>query len=568
MSVGHAQVGKKSMPESVDDRSEGAVRAALYLRVSTGRQAEHDLAIPDQRAQARVWCKARGILVVAEFVEAGATATDDRRPEFQRIIDRACNGENAIDIIVVHSFSRFMRDSFVFEFYVRKFAKHGVKLVSITQDVSDDDPAQLMMRKVIALFDEYQSKENAKHVLRAMKENARQGFWNGARPPFGYRTVIAEQRGARVKKRLEIDLVEAETVRLIFRLFLEGDNGTGPMGVKTIAVWLNEHGYRTRGGATWGLGPVHAMLSHPVYAGRMRFNREEARSRRRKSESEHVFAEVPAIIEPYVFEQVQSLLKARNPRVTPPRIVSGPVLLTGLAVCATCHGAMTSRTGTSMTGKIHRYYTCSNCSRKGKTACKGRSIRMEKLDGLVTGHLADRLLNPERLTAMLATLASRRAVKAAAVDERIGALETEAHEANERLRRLYKLVEDGVADMDDILKGRINALKAERDRAQAAIDRARSGARPAVNISQIQVERFGQIMREKLTTGDVPFRKAYLGAIVDRVEVDDRVIRLIGRKDVLEQAVLASGGPLSRVRSFVHRWCSLRGSQVGGFSTT
>ena len=35
-----------------------------------------------------------------------------------------------------------------------------------------------MMRQVIAHFDEYQSKENAKHVLRAMKENAKQGFNN------------------------------------------------------------------------------------------------------------------------------------------------------------------------------------------------------------------------------------------------------------------------------------------------------------------------------------------------------------------------------------------------------
>jgi site-specific DNA recombinase len=31
----------------------------------------------------------------------------------------------------------------------------------------------------MALFDEYQSKENAKHVVRALKENARQGFWPG-----------------------------------------------------------------------------------------------------------------------------------------------------------------------------------------------------------------------------------------------------------------------------------------------------------------------------------------------------------------------------------------------------
>ena len=81
------------------------------------------------------------------------------------------------------------------------------------------------MRKVVALFDEYQSKEIAKHVLRSMKENARQGYWNGARPPYGYKAVAVEQRGARIKKRLEIDVVEAEQVRLIYRLFLEGHGG-------------------------------------------------------------------------------------------------------------------------------------------------------------------------------------------------------------------------------------------------------------------------------------------------------------------------------------------------------
>jgi DNA invertase Pin-like site-specific DNA recombinase len=93
------------------------------------------------------------------------------------MIDRACDGSNSVDLIVVHSYSRFFRDSFELEFYLRKLAKHSVKLISITQDFGDDtDPAQAVMRKVVALFDEYQSKEIAKHVLRSMKENARQGF--------------------------------------------------------------------------------------------------------------------------------------------------------------------------------------------------------------------------------------------------------------------------------------------------------------------------------------------------------------------------------------------------------
>jgi len=53
----------------------------------------------------------------------------------------------------------------------------------------------------MALFDEYQSKENAKHVLRALKENARQGFRNGSLQPIGYRVVAAEQRGAARRSR-------------------------------------------------------------------------------------------------------------------------------------------------------------------------------------------------------------------------------------------------------------------------------------------------------------------------------------------------------------------------------
>jgi DNA invertase Pin-like site-specific DNA recombinase len=171
-----------------------------YLRVSTGRQADNDLSIPDQRRQAKGYCTSRGWEIVADYVEPGVSATDDRRPEFQRMIDAATTKPPPFDTIVVHSFSRFLRNQFQLEFYVRRLAKSGVRLVSITQELGDD-PMSNMIRQIMALFDEYQSKENAKHTLRAMKENARQGFWNGAcrrsataswRPPSS--TVIAPRR--------------------------------------------------------------------------------------------------------------------------------------------------------------------------------------------------------------------------------------------------------------------------------------------------------------------------------------------------------------------------------------
>lgn len=86
------------------------------------------------------------------------------------------------DIVVVHSFSHFFRDVFEMEYYYRKLAKNGGKLVSMTQELGDD-PIHQMMRRIMSLFDEYQSKENAKHILRAWRENARHGFWNDSLPP-------------------------------------------------------------------------------------------------------------------------------------------------------------------------------------------------------------------------------------------------------------------------------------------------------------------------------------------------------------------------------------------------
>lgn len=189
---------------------------------------------------------------------------DDSRPEFQRMIERACDDDHPFEVIVVHSFSRFFRDAFGLEMYIRKLAKHGVRLISITQELGDD-PARVMMRQVIALFDEYQSRENAKHVLRAMKENARQGFYNGSRLPLGFTLEEVEKRGHRTKKRIVVDPVEAEIVRLMFDLYAYGDGKSGPMGIKEITKRLNAAGHRTRMGSRFGVGPVHCILTNPVY---------------------------------------------------------------------------------------------------------------------------------------------------------------------------------------------------------------------------------------------------------------------------------------------------------------
>jgi DNA invertase Pin-like site-specific DNA recombinase len=554
-------IADRRSPHLAHGMSQSTLRAALYMRVSTGRQAEHDLSIPDQRSQLKSWCRANGHHVVAEYIEAGASAGDDRRPSFQQMIERACDGEHAFDLIVVHSYSRFFREAFEQEFYLRKLAKHSVRVVSITQPVGDEtEPVHAMMRKVIALFDEYQSKENAKHVIRSMKENARQGFWNGATPPLGYRLIEAEKRGAKIKRKLDIDPVEAETVKLIFRLYLRGDGSSGALGVKETVKWLNARGYRTRRGKTFGVGSLHKLLTNTVYVGRWRFNQTSSRTRERKADDEVVEIPVPAVIELDTFEQVQRQLHACSPSRQAPRVTTGPILLTGLAVCSTCRGGMMLRTGTSKGGRVYRYYTCSNCATKGKTTCKGRSIPMQKLDTLVTEHLLERLFRPERIAVILASLSSRRAEQAATLNVRITALQREMIDAEDKLKRLYRLIEDGLTDVDEVLKDRLNTLKADRERAKAALERAKEHSASQIRIDPGLIERFGRTMRESFSTGSVPYRKAYLRSLIDVIEIDDHQVRIKGSKDLLEKAVLASQNGEGWCSQTSTRWRARRDS--------
>ncbi len=536
-------------------------RAALYLRVSTARQAEHDVSIPDQRKQGEAYCAARGYQLVETFVDAGASATNDRRPEFQQMIEAGTAKPAPFEVVVVHSFSRFFRDHFELEFYVRKLAKNGIRLLSITQEMGDD-PMHVMMRQIMALFDEYQSKENAKHVLRALKENARQGFWNGSLPPIGYRVVAAEQRGAKIKKKLEIDPLHAETVRLAFRLALEGDGTSGAMGVKAITKHLNEHRIFTRDGGRWGIGTVHRMLTRQTYIGRHEFNRR-TKNGDNKPDEEVIPVAVPPIIDQSVFDAVQARMKARNPKVTPPQVVGGRTLLTGLIHCAKCGGAMTIRTGK---GGRYRYYTCSTKARQGATACTGMTVPMKKLDTLVARHLEDRLLDPARLEEVLAPVLDRRQERTERRHAHIAELNKRATETDLRLKRLYDAIESGVADLDDPdLKDRIASLKAIRDQSRVDADRASamlvSAGQKAITAPMLA--RFAQTARERMRLPGGGYRRDHLRALAQRVEVNDGEVRIMGSKSDLLRTLAAAGGAGTvpgGVPSFVPKWRSRRDS--------
>ena len=95
------------------------------------------------------------------------------------------------------------------------------------------------------------------------------------------------------------------------------------MGVKNIAVYLNQHRIVTRDGGRWGVGQVHRILTRTTYVGGNEFNKC-AKNKTLKPLGEIVTVEVPPLIDQAMFDSVQAHLRARNPKVTPARVVSGP----------------------------------------------------------------------------------------------------------------------------------------------------------------------------------------------------------------------------------------------------
>jgi site-specific DNA recombinase len=536
-----------------------AERVALYLRVSTTRQAEHDLSIPDQRRHGEVYCEAKGWKTVAEYEDGGASAMNDRREAFQRMIGDARGSPRPFDVVLVHSLSRFFRDAYQLEFYIRLLKKLGIELRSMTQDMGQG-PESDMIRQVWAIFDEYQSKENGKHTRRAMIANAKEGFWNGSQPPFGYKTVEAEQRGMKIKKRLAIIAGEAEIVRMIFRLYRYGDGASGPLGIKSVVSHLNGQGLQTRRGVPFSVQYVHKVLTNTAYYGTHYFNRRDSHTRQPKKREEWVAVAVPKIVDEDTFAAVQELLKARNPSQTPPRVVNSPVLLTGTAVCSDCGGPMRLRTGKS--GR-YRYYTCARRADQGAVACKGRSIRMDLLDGLVMDALSERILHPDRLGALLGSLVARNSGIRERTLSEIKGLDRERRDVQGRIDALYEAIETRTIEWDSTLRERVAEHQERKEQLGQlhAIAERRLNA-PVHSVTEGALAAFSEAIRDRLRDGPPAFRKGYLRLLVERVEVGDSEIRISGSKTaLLEQATTDSPVPPA-VPIFEQEWRTRQDSNL------
>jgi site-specific DNA recombinase len=236
------------------------LRAALYARVSSGRQAQEgsiasQVSALHQRARADR-CPVAKRLCFTDDGQSGATLL---RPALERLRDQVADG--LIERLYVYSPDRLARNFAHQAVLVEEFRRAGVEVVFCNRGLgeSPEDDLLLQIQGVIAEYERAQIRERCR---RGKLHAARMGHVSVlGHAPYGYRYIRKQDGGG--KARYEIDLEQACVVRQIFAWVAHER-----LSLSEIGRRLQRQGIRTPSGrACWRKGSVHMILSNPAYQG-------------------------------------------------------------------------------------------------------------------------------------------------------------------------------------------------------------------------------------------------------------------------------------------------------------
>ena len=488
------------------------MKVAVYARVSSDKQ-DTDLSLSAQLRALKEYAQKGGHEVVREFIDEAESGRTSARPAFREMIALARTKNPPFEAILVWKLNRFARsraDSITYKTLLRN---KGIDVISINEPV-DDSPTGRLLEGVIESIDEFYSANLGQDIRRGMRENASRGFFNGSRPPYGFRK-IAVHDGARTRNKLEPEPEDSTAVRVIRRIF---DMASKDTGCKEIAKTLNREGFRTIKGELWGRETVHKVLTNEAYCGTLVWGGRPGHPAIRSGEPPiRVENAWPAIIDRGTFRVIQQKMSSKSPRITHPRTVPSFYLLSGFLFCS-CGHAMT---GHSAKSHHHFYYICSRNFKQGKDACDARMLPKEKLERRVIEQLRSKVLTDENLEELVTLTNEELQSASCGLKERMDVIDAELRDTQVRLSRLYDALETGKLNLDD-LSPRIRELKARQDELTKTrvLVEAEMVARGAEQIDAAMVKAYARDLRDLLEEADFTERKAFLRSFIKRIEVD------------------------------------------------
>lgn len=480
------------------------MKVALYLRVSSEKQAEKDLSIPSQRKALQKYALDKGWEIVQEFVDEAQSARSAKRQDFQNMIALAKKKPPPFNVILVWKLSRFARsreDSIIYKALLRK---NGVQLISINEQI-DDSPAGKMLEGIIEVMDEFYSTNLAHDTVRGMKENAERGFFNGGYIPYGYELDLVKING-RTKRKWKINEEEAPVVRRMFELCHKG------MGAKEIVKKFASEGIKNRKGKDWGKPNVYYILKNENYTGTYTWEREGEGVLRFSNHH-------PAIISKPTFDKAQEILLDRSPKQIHPRRVSSNYLLSGFLYCTTC--GLRMKTVSANSGKQH-YYVCPNFLNKGKHSCKNKGFNLKKAEDFIIEVIKDKILTEKNLKELVEVVHEELSMLKKNSKNNLGHIDKQLKIIDSKMKKLYESIETGKLDLD-ILAPRLNELQKNKNALLAEHSELKEQTEQDIELpklSRAEVEVFVKDLRHLLSKSPVIEKKGFIKSFIKRINVN------------------------------------------------
>ena len=460
------------------------MRGVIYARYSSDAQREES--IDAQIRENKVFAERHGIEIVGTYIDRALSAKTDNRPEFQRMIKDSAKKE--FEVVIVWKLDRFSRNRYDAANYKSQLRKNGVKLLSATENISDN-PEGILLESMLEGFAEYFSAELAVKVTRGMVENAMKGKYNGGAVTLGYR--IDEN------KDYQLDPITAPAVLEMFELYAAGAS------MQEIVDNLNAMGIRSGQGNMMSINGVTRMLHNRKYLGEYRFK-------------DVVLPDaIPPIVTQELFDQVQAKLTT-NKKAPGKHKAEEEYLLTTKLYCGHCQRMMIGESGTSRTGQTHRYYKCIGV--KKHMGCDKKSVKKEWIEELVLAYILKIIFDD----ALIEALADRIMEELHRENTRLPILRKHFTEVQKGIDNMVNAIQMGIVSESTLQRLR----ELEQRRRELSLEIAEEErAQPTLTKDHI---RFWLHQFRELNSEKVEHRRRLINSFVNAVYLYDDYLVFVG----------------------------------------
>ncbi len=350
-----------------------STKCAIYTRKSTEEGLDREFNTLDaQRESGEAYIKSMQsegwTCLATRYDDGGFTGGSTKRPALQRLLADIKAGK--VDTVVVYKVDRLSRSLIDFSKLMEVFEAHKVAFVAVTQQINTATSTGRLMLNVLLSFAQFEREVIGERIRDKIAAQRRRGKWSGGHPVLGY---DVDRSGNSPK--LVVNAREAARVREVFDLYLSLGSLMPVVEELQRRRWRNKK-WKTQkgkamGGKAFDRGSLYALLSNPIYIGKVRH-----RDLAHPGEHEPIVADD-------VFQRVQAALR-RNGCAGGGGTVRNRygALLRGLLICKHCGHTMVHTFSTKGATR-YRYYRCTHAIKNGQRMCASGSLPATEIERVV-----------------------------------------------------------------------------------------------------------------------------------------------------------------------------------------